>query len=115
MPADSLLYQIAISLVPGVGSVTARKLIAYAGSIEAVFREKKSHLMKIPDIGEVLADRILHADVMTLAEQEVKFIDRYKVRALYYQDPAYPDRLRNCNDSPVVLFVKGEADLMQPV
>jgi DNA processing protein len=111
MSADSLLYQIAISLVPGVGSVTARKLIAYAGSIEAVFSEKKSQLMKIPDIGEVLANRILHADVMVQAEKEVKFIERYKIRALYYQDPAYPDRLRNCNDSPVVLFVKGEADL----
>ena len=32
-------YQIAVSLIPGVGDVIGKKLIAYCGSAEAVFDE----------------------------------------------------------------------------
>lgn len=42
MPENSLLYKIAISLIPGIGCVNAKRLIAYTGSIEGIFKEKNS-------------------------------------------------------------------------
>ena len=51
--ANELVYRIALSLVPGVGPVKARNLVAFCGSAEAVFREKKNYLLRIPDIGEI--------------------------------------------------------------
>ena len=39
---DNLLrYQIGLTLINGIGPINARKLIAYLGSVEAVFTEKK--------------------------------------------------------------------------
>ena len=45
------IYQIALTLVPKVGDVAAKKLIAYCGGAEAVFKESKKSLLLIPGIG----------------------------------------------------------------
>ncbi len=108
---DSLLYQIGLTLIPNVGDVSAKTLVAYCGSAEAVFREKKSKLEKIPDIGPVTASSIVHQKILARAEEELKFIEKQKVQALFFLDPLYPRRLLNCADSPILLYYKGKADL----
>ena len=44
--SQELVFQLALSLIKGVGPVTAKKLIAYCGGSEAVFKEKISNLKK---------------------------------------------------------------------
>jgi DNA processing protein len=109
--ADNLAYKIALSLIPGIGSVTARSLIAYVGSVEGVFQEKEKNLMKIPGIGEVNAQKIVRQDVLERAKREVDFIHRNRIRTFFYLDENYPSRLKNCSDAPVVLYFKGDANL----
>jgi DNA processing protein len=53
------IYQIALTQVPKVWDVIAKKLIAYCGSAEAVFKEPRKNLMMIPGIGSVLAKVIV--------------------------------------------------------
>ena len=43
---DQLLYGVALTLVPGIGDVNAKKLVAYCGGAEAVFKEKKKNLLR---------------------------------------------------------------------
>ncbi|HAX97022.1 MAG TPA: DNA-protecting protein DprA, partial [Prolixibacteraceae bacterium] len=76
---ETLLFKVALSLVPGIGSVLARNLISYVGSIEGIFREKSAHLMKIPGIGEVNARKICEARVMEQANHELEFIGKNQV------------------------------------
>lgn len=108
---DDLLYKIAISLIPGIGSVTARNLIAYVGSVEGVFREKEKSLMKIPGIGEINAQRVANQNVMDQAKLEVEFILKNQIRPYFYLDDDYPNRLKGCTDAPIILYYKGNADL----
>lgn len=108
---DDLKYKIAISLIPGIGSITAKSLIAYAGSAEQVFKEKEKALRLIPGVGTVLAKNIIHASVFKRAEQEVEFVTKSGIKALFYLEPEYPQRLLNCVDAPIVLYVKGEPPL----
>lgn len=108
---NDVLYQIGITLIDGVGDVNAKKLIAHCGGAEAVFKEKKQQLIKIPGVGDVLAHAIRTQDVLKRAEEEIKFIQRYKIKPLFYLSNDYPKRLRNCNDSPVMLYYKGNAEL----
>lgn len=102
-----MLYKIGLGLLPGVGAITAKKLIAYLGSVEAVFSAKKSALLKVPDVGTVVAEKILKQDVLKRAEQEIKFIEKYKIQTNFFTDKSYPERLKNCFDSPLMLFSKG--------
>ena len=103
---ELLAYKIAISLIPGIGSVTARNLIAYVGSVEGVFQEKEKNLMKIPGIGEVNAQRVVRQNVLERAKQEVDFILKNKINTYFYLDENYPARLKNCSDSPIILYFK---------
>lgn len=106
-----LLYQIAITLIPGVGDVNAKKLISYCGSAEAVFLEKRKNLMKIPGMGPSTVDSILGNDVLYRAEKEIKFIEKYKISTCYYLDKRYPYRLKQCMDGPVMLYQRGTYEL----
>lgn len=105
-----LLYPIAISLIPGIGSIHAKKLIAYTGSIDGVFNEKRSNLLKIPGIGEALANEIVSADVLKKASDEIEFINKHNINAYFYLNDDYPARLKNCADSPIVFFSCGNVN-----
>jgi DNA processing protein len=108
---EELLYQLALSMLPRIGPVRAKALMSYCGSASAIFREKKKDLLKIPDIGPVIASSIKLDHVLRQAESELKFIERNEIIALFYTDRRYPDRLKQCDDGPVMLFLDGMADL----
>jgi DNA processing protein len=108
---ENLKYKIGITLIPMVGDIKAKQLISYCGSAEAVFKEKKASLLKIPDIGEVTATAIVNQDILKRAEEEIKFIEKNRITCFYYLDKEYPLRLKQCNDNPIMLYYKGTADL----
>jgi DNA processing protein len=110
MPSE-LLNQLALTLVPNIGDVQAKILVNHFGDALSVFNAKKSALEKIEGIGEVRAKSIKDFDDFHLAEHELKFIEKYKIKTLFLTDPDYPKRLLNCYDSPTLLFYKGIADL----
>ena len=111
MKTDDLLYKVALTMIPDIGAITAKKLIAYTGSPEAVFRERSHHLLKIPGIGEGLARRIEPKRILPAAEKEVRRIEKEQIGYFYYQDRDYPERLKNCDDGPVLLFHRGNPGL----
>jgi len=108
---EDIQLKIALSLIPKVGPLLVRRLVAYTGSVEAVFREKKRILEKVPGIGVVKASQIETEKLLKEAENEVEYIRESGITALFYLDKEYPLRLRECEDAPVILYIKGEVDL----
>jgi len=108
---ESLKYQLALTMIPKVGGITAKKLIAYCGSVEGVFQEKRANLLKIPGIGENLAKAISGNDFFKEAEKEIIFIEKNDIQPLFFTDAGYPSRLKHCDDGPVLIFYKGRAKL----
>ena len=111
MSTPGLLYEIGITLIKGIGDINGKKLIAYCGGPEAVFREKKAALLKIPGIGKSTVNQIKGQKVLDRAEAEIEFIEKYKITPLFYTNPAYPARLLNCEDGPIMLYYKGNVNL----
>lgn len=109
--SEKLKYQIALTMIDGVGAVTARLLVSHCGSAEAVFREKKSRLEKIPNIGPVTAKAIVSQKVLRAAQEEVLYIQQNNIQAFYFLEDSFPSRLKYCNDAPVMLYFKGSANL----
>ena len=108
-----LLYQIALTLIPGIGDINAKRLVAYCGGVEAVFTERKRALLKIPGIGEATVNSLVSHNAFPRAEQEAEFINKYGIQHYFYLDHTYPMRLKQCIDSPLMLYYKGNADLNQ--
>ncbi len=109
-----LIYKIGLTLIPGVGDVNGKKLVSYCGGADAIFKEKKKALMKIPGIGEATVNSILSQKVLERAEEEIRFIEKYAVTPLFYTDKNYPQRLKHCIDGPIMLYFLGNSDLNAP-
>jgi len=108
---EKLKYQIAITQIPGIGPVLGKTLVSYCGSPEAVFKESKNRLKRIPGIKAGLAESIAGSDVMKRAEEEVVFVKKNDISVLFFTDEEYPHRLRHCEDAPVLLYYKGTGSL----
>lgn len=109
-----LLYKIALTQIPSIGNVLAKNLMAYCGSAEKIFKQSKTRLLKIPGIGEKYAGHILGFTDFSKAEEEVKFIEKEGIQPVFYTDSAYPERLKNIPDAPVILYFKGKGDFNLP-
>ncbi len=111
--SEQLLYKIGLTLIPGVGDIGGKKLVAYCGGPEAVFREKRRQLEKIPGIGTQTIDNIVNQNVLSRAEEEIAFIEKRNIRPLFYLDKDYPKRMQHCADSPMLIYYKGSTNLNQ--
>ncbi len=108
---NELFHQIRLSLVSGVGPVKAKNLILNCGSASAVFKEKASTLSAIPDIGPATVKAIKEKELSLRAEREVMFIENHNIQAFFFQDSNYPQRLKHCEDSPILVYFKGTGSL----
>ena len=62
------IFKVGITLIPGIGDKTIKQLVSYCGSAEAVFKETKGKLLKIPGIGQKAVSIISSASVFKEAE-----------------------------------------------
>jgi len=80
------IYKLALNFIPGVGINLAKNLIAYIGSLEGIFNEKKQNLTKIKGIGSILAENIVHSNAIENAEKELEFILKNDIKTYFYLD-----------------------------
>ncbi len=108
---DNTSAKIAITLINNVGDVTIKKLIAYCGSFEEVFKAKKSCLIKIPGINDVIASNIIQSsndvNLWKRVEEEIEFCNKNNIRVLSFSDDDFPYRLKHCEDAPATIFCLG--------
>jgi DNA processing protein len=105
---SNYLYEIALSLVPNIGPIKSKVLIAYLGSAEAVFKADRKLLSKIPNIGSFALKELNKTTYLKRAEQELKFIEQNQIKVLYYQNKDYPKLLKEAVDAPILLYTKGQ-------
>lgn len=105
------LCKIALTCIKSVGPVTAKNLLAYCGSAEAVFKASIKQLMQIPGVGQATAENIRSGKAQIRAASELSFIEKHGIQLLFFTDDAYPKRLKTCADAPILLYYKGNADL----
>jgi DNA processing protein len=107
---NDLLYQLSLTLVPNIGPVQAKILLQHFDAAE-IFIARKTSLEKIEGIGGIRAHNIKAFTDFSKAEEEIEFIEKYKIKSLFLTDKDYPQRLLNCYDSPTLLYYRGVADL----
>jgi len=108
---QDLIYQIGITLVKGIGNITAKQIVENLDNISVLFKEKKHVLERISGLSRRIINEIHSPDVLKRAEKEIRFIEKSRIEPLFITDPAYPDRLKECVDAPVMLYFRGNADL----
>lgn len=115
MTEQETLYTITLSLTPHLKTKTQRQLLEAFGSATAVYENRLNPAAVLPKASRTAKEALATLDKqLKRAEQELAFINRYHIRALSIRDDAYPARLKDCPDAPIILFCKGNADLNTP-
>lgn len=108
---SELTYQLALSEVPHIGNVHAKKLYEVFGSATGIFNAQQAELERIENIGTIKARSICNFRDFAKTEKEITFMERYGIEPLSIIDKKYPKRLLNCFDPPAMLFFIGKANL----
>src|ERR1700728_2096886 len=111
MAPDQYLGWLALALTPGLGARMAGKLLRAMGSPEAIFNasltELESH--RLP---AAVAQMIHTRQPMSAAAKELAQAQAAGVRLLTWDEPQYPQRLREIYDPPPLLYVRGNIELL---
>lgn len=111
---NDTLYTLALALLPRLSPVNAKQLLERAGSATSLFENLKDLKAVIPDITDRVRSAFVDAPyAIGRAKTELEYIEKKNINILCLNDERYPERLRDCNDAPVVLFYLGNADLNQ--
>ena len=96
MAGEALKYVIALGCLYHQNARKVRELIGKASGAEEAWLQA---------VSERKNEALAHA------ERELEFISKHGIATYYYTDNAYPYRLRECPDAPVLLFGKGNLNL----
>ncbi|MDT3405044.1 DNA-processing protein DprA [Mucilaginibacter terrae] len=66
---------------------------------------------RVPGIGDKTIESLNLNAALEQADREVAFIEKNGIDVIFYTDERYPKKLKNCNDAPILLYSKGNADL----
>src|SRR6202034_4242880 len=110
-PTTHILEWLAISLTQGLGPTKARKLVEHFGSAEAVFHASLTEL-EGTGIQAVSAQSIATGKSEELAREEIAHAAEAGVTVLTQEDHCYPSRLKEIYDPPLVLYVRGNPEVL---
>jgi DNA processing protein len=104
-------YFLALALTPGLGPTRVRKLVEHFGSAERVFHASLTEL-EATGMPVVAAQSLATGKSIELAQQEIAKAADCGARIIALEDSAYPARLKEIYDPPVVLFVRGSVEVL---
>ena len=107
------LHWLALTLVPGLGTRNAGKLLDRFRTPQAVFRASRTELEAAGVSGAVAQSISSGCSFDDALDQQHKIAERGVV-IIARHDPRYPALLREIFDPPILLFARGRLDLLQP-
>ena len=107
---ETLAHWLRLTLVPGIGGKTQRKLLAAFGLPEAVFSAGYGSLRAL--IGDKAARSLLDARNEAAIANAIAWASEPGRSILTLADPAYPRALLEIADPPSLLYVQGRPELL---
>ncbi len=112
MELDASLSWLALALTPGLASRLSARLLREFGSPEEVFRAPLPRLQACNLPGPV-AQAVFKKQSFKRAEKELALTRRIdRCRLLNWTEPEYPQTLLQIYDPPVMLYVRGDAEVL---
>ena len=101
-----LLYQVALTYIPGLGPVNQRKIIKTIDPKE-LWDLSEKELKEIFRGSKEYISYFQSDEILKLVHKELEFCAKHGIEILSFHSPDYPEKLKNCSDSPLILFKKG--------
>jgi len=111
MEPEASLSWLAMTMTPGIAARLSARLLREFGSPEGVFRASLTGLEGC-NLPAPAAQAIFKKQTFWRAEKEVAAIRRIGCKLVTWKEPEYPQSLLQIYDPPVLLYVRGEATIL---
>ena len=112
MTDQETLYMMALTQVPSLSLTNLHLLIDELASASAIYENRNNIKQVLPSASPKFLDGMGDfCNYLKRAEEELEFCRKGKIRCLGLNDEDYPQRLKDCNDAPVLLYFRGSANL----
>ena len=114
MNEQETIYTMALTRMNYFNLAGLLRLYRELGSATAII-ENREHLREmVPEVSpRLLAGLRNLGEALKRAETEWEYDMTHQIQPITMNDSRYPQRLKECEDAPLVLFYKGNADLNQ--
>ena len=106
---SDLKYWVGFNRIQGIGRAKFSQLESYFGDLEQAWHAVPSDLraagLDTRSLQSVVASR---PEISPDAEMEL--LERYRVKVLTWNDPAFPARLKEIYDIPPLLYIRGNLE-----
>ncbi len=102
-----LKYWVWLSCIGNVRPLAKYRMVETLGGPEKVFFAEEEKLSSVDGVMPGEAKRLMDKS-MEKASKVLSFCEEHHITILTLQDAAYPERLRNISDPPVVLYIWGK-------
>jgi len=104
---DDKKYWIGFNLIKGIGAVRMQGLVAYFGGLESAWKASTDDLAQA-GLGTKVIERVIQARENVDLEKVWDKIEKQGIKILTWEDEAYPQRLKEIDQPPPVLYIRGE-------
>ena len=106
-------YWIWFSRIEKLTCLQKETLLEKFKSPEKIWMLNKQELMTYKELDEDCVDDILNKKYRDNLEKYIEYMDKNNIYMITLHDKEYPNKLRNIYDKPVILFAKGNIELLQ--
>lgn len=110
MDTQSLIYSMALGMIPQLNLSSARTLIEKVGSVEHFFTMSEAQLCSVMGGGMKFCSANYREGLLREAAKELQFVTDNDIRVISCLDNDYPSRLQRCDDAPVCLYLLGNCN-----
>ena len=100
-------FWVGFNLIKGIGAVRMQGLIAYFGDLAAAWQAPPTELARA-GLGLRLIERVVQARGGVSLDQVWENIEKQDIKILTWEDESYPQRLKEIDQPPPVLYIRGE-------
>lgn len=103
---DDKKYWVGFNLIKGIGAVRMQGLVAYFGDLQSAWRASPADLAEA-GLGSRMIERVVQARESVDLDKVWRKIETQGIKILTWQDEAYPQRLKEIDQPPPVLYIRG--------
>lgn len=111
IPKQQSVHWLALALTPGLGPTKARRLVERFGSLHGIFQATLTEL-EASGIQAVAAQSLGTGRSLEIAQDELGRAAAAGAQVVSFDDPTYPAQLKQIYDPPLVLYVRGDANVL---
>lgn len=107
MDDDERLYWVWLTQIPSVGPVLQKRLLDRFHTPKRIYEAGPSEWAEISGIGPALVKKIRVSHSLEGAKRMMERVEKGQIRLLTYDDPLYPQRVKQEPLAPTLLYYRG--------